>query len=308
MQNEEVTLIPVTSADVVYQQDKAMIDMQIATAKAYPRNVKKATENIIALVTMDQETAEKCNYALPRGGKSITGPSVHLAKIIAQSWGNLRAESKVVDISATQVTSEAVCFDLETNVAIKVQVKRSITGKSGRFNDDMITVTGNAANSIALRNAVFAVVPTSVRDKAYKAAIKTITGDLSTEYKLIAKRKTVMDALTGTYNVTEAEVLASIGKAALSHLTAQDITVLIGIGQAIKDGDTTVEEQFRPDKLKPATKTAAEKESERFLSFIAGATTLEKLSEVSKHFLPDTPGAVLDAYEKKRAELESKTK
>lgn len=243
MENTE-TLQQVTP-EIIYQQDRAAIDVQISTAKAYPRNISRAIANAIAIVTMDKETAATCTYSVPRAGKAITGPSVHLAKILAQVWGNLRVEAKVVMIDGNQVTSEAVCFDLENNLAIKTQVKRSIVGKTGRFSDDMITVTGNAANSIALRNAVLSVVPRSVVDKVYNSAKHTITGDISDETKLIAKRKQVVDALKDTYNLKEEEIYSAVGKQAISHLTSDDLVVLIGIGTAIKDGDTTVDQAFR---------------------------------------------------------------
>lgn len=246
---DEVSILHV-GPDEVYQQDKAAIDIQVATAKAYPRNILKATNNSLAIATIDVETAKTCTYSVPRGGKAITGPSVHLAKIIAQSWGNLRIEAKVVAIGQTQVTSEAVCFDLENNLAIKTQVKRSITGKTGRFSEDMITVTGNAANSIAMRNAILSVIPKAIVDKVYNAARATITGDISDETKLIAKRKQVMDALKDTYGVTEAEVLKAVGKAAVQHLTGDDLITLIGIGTAIKDGDTSVDQAFRGERSK----------------------------------------------------------
>lgn len=247
---QELEIIQQVAPEVVYQQDKAAIDMQISTAKAYPRNIKRATDNAIAIVTMDVETAKTCTYSVPRGGKAITGPSVHLAKILAQVWGNLRIEAKVVAIDATQATSESVCFDLENNLAIKTQVKRSIMGRNGRFSDDMITVTGNAANSIAMRNAILSVIPRAIVDKVYNAAKHTITGDISDETKLIAKRKQVVDALKDTYSITEAEILKAIGKAAIQHINADDLVVLIGIGTAIKDGDTTVEMAFRGLKVK----------------------------------------------------------
>lgn len=238
------------SPEVVYQQDKAAIDVQISTAKAFPRNIRRATENAIAIVTLDKETAKTCTYSVPRAGKNITGPSVHLAKILAQVWGNLRIEAKVVGIEATQITSEAVCFDLENNLAIKTQVKRSISGKSGRFSDDMITVTGNAANSIALRNAILAVIPRGVVDKVYNSAKHTITGDVSDKVKLIARRKEVMDGLRDSFGVKEPEILAAIGKASIDFIDGDDLITLIGIGTAIKDGDTTVEQAFRGEKTK----------------------------------------------------------
>jgi len=144
-ESDEVTIIE-TTPDAIFQADKALIDQQIATAHAFPRNIKRATDNSVAIVTMDKETAETCTYSVPRGGKAITGPSVYLAKIIAQQWGNMRVEAKVTSVDSKQVTSHAVCWDLESNLAIKVEVKRSVVGKNGRFNEDMINVTGNAAN------------------------------------------------------------------------------------------------------------------------------------------------------------------
>ena len=99
--NQETNVVEIKPEEmgVIYQQDKATIDMQISTAKAYPRNITRATENAIATVTMDKETASTCTYAVPRSGKMISGASVHLAKILAQYWGNLRIEAKVIAIA-----------------------------------------------------------------------------------------------------------------------------------------------------------------------------------------------------------------
>ena len=185
----ELEVVETVAVDTIYQQDKATIDMQISTAKAYPRNIRQAVDNAIAIVTMDVNTAQTCTYSVPRAGKPITGPSVHLATILAQEYGNMRIDAKVVSIDSKHVTSEAVCFDLEKNLAIKAKVKRSIVGRKGRFNDDMIVVTGNAANSIALRNAILKVIPRAIVDKVYAEAKKAIVGDVSNSVKLLAKRK-----------------------------------------------------------------------------------------------------------------------
>jgi hypothetical protein len=245
---EDITITEVQDMSVIYNQDKAVIDTQIATAKAYPRNLKRAIENSVVIVTMDYETASTCTYSLPRAGKVITGPTVHLAKILAQNWGNLRIEAKVITIDQKTLTSQAIAFDLENNLAIKVEVKRSIMTKSGRMNEDMITVTGNAANSIAMRNAILNVIPRAIVDKVYNEAKHKITGDLSDDTKLMAKRKKVFDGFASTYELTEREILTVVGKAAIEHVTQDDLVVLIGIGQAIKDGDTTVDMAFRPKK------------------------------------------------------------
>jgi len=259
----ELTIETITEVSQ-YDGDRAAVDVQVSTAKQYPRNVRKCIENALTIVTMDKETAATCTYAVPRAGKAITGPSIHLAKILAQTWGNIRAEARVVEVDGKRVTSEGICWDLENNVAIKATVKKSILTRSGRMNEDMITVTGNASNSIALRNAIFSVIPKSVVTNAYNAALQTITGDLSDETKLIAKRTKVVNGMVEAYGITEAQVLSVIGKATVSHITAADIAVLIGIGQAIKDGDTTVDESF---KGKTAKVDRTEELTELFLKF-----------------------------------------
>lgn len=282
--SEEVTAVEI-SPDALYQQDKATVDMQVATAHQYPRSIKRATDNAIAIVTMDKETAATCTYSVPRGGKAITGPSVHLAKILSQVWGNMRVQAKVVAVDAKQVTSQSIAWDLESNLAIQVEVKRSIVGKTGRFSDDMIVVTGNAANSIALRNAVLSVIPRAIVDKVYNAAKQTITGDISDKNKMIAKRKQVVEGLMETYKVTEKDVLDSIGKASIDHITADDLVVLIGIGTAIKDGDTSVELAFKGKR--PAPPTTADKERERIEHLIRDSSSVADLMKHEKHVQKD---------------------
>ena len=300
-QNEVITQVEIQDAQVIYQQDKAQIDIQISTAKTYPRNIKRATENAIAIVSMDAQTASTCTYALPRGGKAISGPSVHLAKILAQVWGNLRVEAKVIEVGANHLTSQAVAFDLENNLAIKVEVKRSIMSRNGRFNDDMIVVTGNAANSIALRNAVLSVIPRSIVDKVYDSAKRAITGDISDTQKLMIKRKKVFDGLKDTYNVSEKEVLSSVGKASIDHITADDLVVIIGIGQSIKDGDITVENAFKKA-ISEVTNTISPEIIEQWKDALKGCNTIEEVDVLKKQNKP-TDKTILTLFDERKAEL-----
>lgn len=227
--------------------EKANVDCQITTAKAYPRNIKRATDNSIVFATMNTEVADSCGYALSRGGKIISGPSVHLAKMIVSNWGNIRTEAKVVQITDTQVISRGSCWDLENNVASAFEVRRSIVGSKGvRYSDDMITVTGNAANSIAYRNAVFAVIPRPIVDKVYKEAQRMITGDLSDETKLIKRRTAIVDGFLNNYAITEDELIKLCCRQAINQIKAEEIALLIGMAQSLKDGDTTVDQLLKP--------------------------------------------------------------
>ena len=227
--------------------ERANVDSQVATAKQYPRDLARSVNNSIAMARMDYATAQSCGYALPRGGKPITGPSVHLAKLLVSNWGNMRAEAKVVQITDKQVISRGTCWDLENNVATAFEVRRSIVGKGGkRFTDDMITVTGNAANAIAYRNAVFSVIPKAITDKVYQAAQHFITGDLSDEEKLVARRKKCIDFFKDEYGITEQEVVMLCGKQTVNQIKVDQIALLLGITQSLTDGDTTVDELMKP--------------------------------------------------------------
>lgn len=244
---EEIQEVEATTLDMV---EKASVDIQVATAKKFRRNINRCVDNAIAMATMDHEIAKSCSYALPRGKKPIVGPSVHLAKIIASNWGNLRTESKVVRITDKHVISRGTCWDLENNVASAFEVRRSIVDKDGkRYSDDMITVTGNAANAIAYRNAVFAVIPRYITDRVYDAARTYITGDLSNENKIIKVRQNILTSFKN-YNISEAEVLKLCGKQTIQQIGPEEISLLIGFGQSLKDGDTTVEQLMAPFRTK----------------------------------------------------------
>ena len=250
LENYEVAQVAQGDAQSVIQMDaieKANVDVQVSTAKQFPRNITRAIQNSIVMATIDPDTAQTMRYALPRGGKPITGPSVHLAKLIVSNWGNIRAEAKVVQITDSQVVSRGTCWDLENNVATAIEVRRNIKSKNGqRFSDDMITVVGNAANSIAFRNAVFSTIPKAVTDKVYKAAQECITGDLSDEAKLLQRRTQCLKFFLDEYGITEEEVIKLCGKQTVNQIKADEIALMLGIYQSLKDGDTTIEEVLEP--------------------------------------------------------------
>ena len=254
MEDYAIEIIPTTGSEIVEAQQRAEIDVQIATAKNYPRDLRGVKDSCVAIVTMDKETAESCRYVLPRGGKNISGGSVHLARILAQQYGNLRVESKIKAITESEIISEGIAFDLQTNYAVKVEVRKSIlqneykdgkkTGKKTRMNEDMITVTGNAANAISLRNAIFSIVPKAITDSCYKASIEVITGDLSDETKLIGARKKALDYFKDNYKASEDAVLKALGLTSVNQIHAEQIADLRGMIQSLKDGDTTPEMLF----------------------------------------------------------------
>jgi len=224
------------------------IDVQIATAKQYPRSIQKFKQDALSLVTLDRETAEACTYALARGGKPITGPSVRMAEIVQHCWGNIRAESDIVAIDEKYVTAMGSCIDLEKNTASRIRVKRRITNKEGRrFSDDMIAVTSNAACSIALREAIFRVVPRALWKDVWDAARRTARGD---EKTLKDRRDKAMEYFK-SQNVGKEQVLSRLGKRGINDIDLDDLEILVGIITSVKDGEISIQEAFSVDTAKP---------------------------------------------------------
>ena len=113
MSNMANEIIEVKQAEMLQVINRSEIDMQISTAKQYPRDVFQSLNRIKTIATLDNETAADCFYALSRQGQRIEGVSVRLAEIIASAWGNLRVQTRIVGNDGKTVTAQGVCHDLD---------------------------------------------------------------------------------------------------------------------------------------------------------------------------------------------------
>lgn len=238
---ETLQVTQIQRADALEALNRSEIDIQISTAKKYPRSIEAATARISSLATIDDETAAECFYALRRGDaqSAIEGPSVRLAEIVAACWGNLRVQSQVIANDGRFITARGICHDLETNTAVSCEVQRRITDKYGKpFSDDMIVVTGNAAGAIAFRNAVFKVVPKAVINNTVKA-IKAVALGRSNDFE---ERKSNMFKWFASIGVPKEMVLSYLEIDDEAQINKDIVLELLGLANAIKEGTTTKEE------------------------------------------------------------------
>jgi len=257
-----VSVLPQVEPGVLSQIVGAEVNVQVSTAKAYLRDVQKAREEMENLACISKETAESCFYAYKRAGKLIEGPSIRVAEIALSSWGNISAEARVVEESRREVTAQATVWDMEKNVPVRIECKRRIVDKNGnRFSTDMILVTSNAAISIALRNATFRVIPRAIIDEIYQKARKVAFGDA----KAIIHSRGVALETFAKLGVDEDRLLAVLAIESTEDIGAVELSKLRGILNAIRDGDTKIEEAFppvpaegaKPDAPAPASRTAS---------------------------------------------------
>jgi hypothetical protein len=246
---ESIQLIESTGVEVFEAQERASIDIQVSTAKKYPRNLKRVKDNSIAIACMSKETAESCRYAKPVGGKNVTGPSVHLARIACQQYGNIRVQQRIKQITDRTIVAEAVAFDMETNYAVCVEARRSIIDKKGhRYSESTIETNAMAILAIAERNAILKVIPKAIIDAVYDEAFRCANGDLSDNAKLVIARDKAFEFLKNEYNASEEEVIACIGLKTKEAVRAEHIADLRGYVQALKDKEITADELFKRNK------------------------------------------------------------
>ncbi len=234
----QAIVTPLTALEAL---NRSEIDVQIATARRHPRTMSHFKERALALATLDEETAGSMFYRLPRDNRTIEGPSVRLAEIVGCSWGNLRYAGRIVDEGREFITAQGICHDLETNNAASVEIRRRISNRHGqRYSIDMIQVTANAAISIAIRQAIFKIIPFAFVKPIYEAAVHVAVGNAET---LTQRRTRALEWFT-KLGIDEQAVLKLLGRADIEAMTVKDLETLTGLRTALKDGETTVEEAF----------------------------------------------------------------
>lgn len=249
----DMTEVPPTTA--VEALTRGEIDIQVATARRFPRSLRAFKDRALEMATLDQETAESCIYALPRDGKTIEGPSARLAEVLASAYGHMRVEGRPVDDDGKFITARGTAWDIQNNVLIAFETKRRITSKNGkRFSDDMIGVTANAATSIAIRNAVLKVVPKAFWGPIYDACRKVAVGDAST---LVNRRAAMLEYFL-KMGVLNDRVFVLLNVRGVEDITLDHLATLKGVATAIKEGDTTVDEVFSVQVREPQARPELE--------------------------------------------------
>lgn len=232
--------------------EREEIEMSIATAKKYPREISVCVKNMESMALMDAQTAESCFYALPRGGRTIFGPSVRLAEIAVMSWGNIAASAEIIGEDEDWVYAVGMCRDLQNNTLSRIKVRRRIrrgvsadqrrkgVTKGARFDTDMIAVTGMAACAIAYRNSVYKVIPSSIVNNVFNKCKQVAVGDAAS---FANKRIDVVQRLA-KMGIEEERVLKRLECKRVEDIDGDDLAVLIGLGTAVHQGETTLDKAF----------------------------------------------------------------
>lgn len=148
------------------QEVQAMVIM----AKKFPRNTVAAEKRILDACKR-KGLAEVSQYSFNRGGATVEGPSIRLAEVLAQNWGNLDYGIVEVDRKDGVSTMLAYCWDIETNVrrsqVFTVAHIRDRKAGARRLTEerDIYELTSNNG-SRRVRACILAVIPGDIVDAA----------------------------------------------------------------------------------------------------------------------------------------------
>jgi hypothetical protein len=221
-------------------QERGQLEQMIASAERRPRSIEKFRLELEKYACLTPDVALTMFYTLKRAEKPIVGPSVRFAEVLLTCYRNCRAGTRPMGADSTTVSAQGIFYDCEANVGLTVEAQRSIMGNRGRFSNDMITVTGNAAASVAYRNAIFRGVPKALWQDIYEKAKETAVGKAES---FAASVVTAMEYFAKS-GATEIMVLNTLGVVSVRDIDKDHILVMRVWAKELKDGDKTVEDIF----------------------------------------------------------------
>jgi hypothetical protein len=191
--------------------------------------------------------AETALYAYPKGEKVVTGPSIRLAEVMAQNWGNMdfgireitqtRGAGSTLETVGESVC-QAFCWDTEHNV--KQEKTFTVphwrhTKQGGYALKDPRDIYELIANQGArrLRACILGVIPGWAQDEAVQQVNVTLANNA--KEPLEDRAKNMVAAFHSSFGVTLAMVEKKIGHK-IDAIQEAEMVSLRATFQSLKDG------------------------------------------------------------------------
>ncbi|MFB7285484.1 hypothetical protein [Actinacidiphila glaucinigra] len=247
--------LPASQATQI-EQSRAASEVQsaIVMAKQCPRSVQQAIVEMRQACEL-KALADRAFFSYTRGGKKVTGPTIHLARALVGIWGNLQVGVHELsrDVAAGQSEVLAFAWDLQANVRVaNIFIVPHLRDARGDKNPlpELRDVYENNANQGArrLREAILSVLPVWFVDEAKAICTATIEngGGVPLPQRIARTLKAFEDIA-----VTADRIERQLGRGS-DKWTARDLADLTITYQSIRRNETTAEEEF------PSQVTSAE--------------------------------------------------
>lgn len=231
---------------VSIESSRAIAEAQgkLLIAKRFPRNQVEAYQNAMNACKRPS-LAEKAIYSYPKGGQTVSGPSIRLAEELARCWGNIDFGIKELSQKDGESEMQAYCWDTETNTISSQTfvVPHVIDTRTGQ---KKLTTTRdiyeNNANMAGrrLRARILAVLPPDLVEDAVRECRKTLAGknDQPIEDRI---KKMVM--AFQKFGVKPETIEKRLGRP-IDTMTAEDVSEFVGIFNSLKDGNSSIQDWF----------------------------------------------------------------
>ena len=253
------------------------VQAAMVVAKNFPRDENQSFARIMNACRR-KSLAERAIYEYPRGGENVTGPSIRLAEVLAQNWGNVDFGYIELEQKSGESTVMAYCWDLETNTRqSKVFSVPHIrhTKKGDYALTDPRDIYELVANQSArrVRSCILGVIPGDIVEEAMIECSKTLSGGKA----LIGDRvRKMISTFQSDFGVPKEALEKYIGCKA-EAFTEQSIVRLSGVYTALRDGRADREQYFDlstaakddPAPEAPASAPAASPDDEEKVDFDA---------------------------------------
>lgn len=232
---------------------------QIFMARQFPRNPFQAEQRILDACKRPS-LAGTAIYSYPRGGTKVEGPSIRLAEVVAQNWGNLSFGIKELEQREGESVAMAYAWDLETNVrqekVFTIKHSRKAKGSIKKLDDprDIYELVANQG-ARRVRSCILGVIPGDIIEKAVEECNNTLRGNNKGPLK--DRVANALKAYKEKYRVTQEMVENRFGYNA-EAFTEYDYADLIKIFNSLKDGMSKVEDWFEKNSKKESNSGLAD--------------------------------------------------
>ncbi|UKS25051.1 hypothetical protein LOZ80_26090 [Paenibacillus sp. HWE-109] len=245
-----------TTTEMMVSRQAQEVQMAMFVAKQFPRDEFTAFNRIMKACER-KILAEQACYEFPRGGQKVTGPSIRLAEVVAQNWGNI--DFGVIELEQKPGVSKAMSYawDLETNVRqtkiFDVRHERKAKGSISKL-DDPRDIYELVANNGArrLRACILGVIPGDVIDAAVEKCKQTMAS--GNKEPLSDRIRTMIVMFEKEHQVNQSMLEKFIGCKA-DAFSEQDLVRLRNVFKTLRDGMGKREDYFE---IKGVQKSSAE--------------------------------------------------
>lgn len=275
--SEQLRDLIVQGHAVIRMENETMQALSTARPRPAVREILKAAlEELEAL----PEFAASNYYVIPYKEKkddpnskvvNVEGLSIKAAMVLQRHYRNAMAGAQITGEDDRSFQIQGAALDIENN--IRVQRPRTVlkytydfkTRQEYRLSDQKMEQKLQSEISKAIRNAVLAIIPEPVKIAYWRRAKELAASGKSSQARgakpePLKGRVAKMLGAFGKLKVRDAQILAYLEKEKLSEITEEDLGTLIGVFNAIADGETSVAEAF-PAEEKPTDERAEAKKA-----------------------------------------------